>query len=147
MLLTKPHLWDGKLSVKEAACDSDFFLSYQATWGAMPVLPFTVPTCLHPGEGTKGAFALRHKRLQVTKPILWVMDGCGLHEMEFCDARRWTLPQHVLPRFPPSLLQSGTVVWPTVGAGFLMRAAKRFKGEGFAYFPGLTATEGLNDRG
>ena len=129
LLLTKPHAWDGKLSVNEAVCHSDFFLSYQATWGAMPADPLTVPSCLHPGADSNGAYALRHERLKVTKPILWVVDGCGLHEMEFCDARRWSLPQHVLPRFPPSLLQSGTVVWQTVGAGFLMRAANRFRGE------------------
>ena len=129
LLLTKPHEWDGKLSVARAACTTDFFVSYQATWGAMPVLPFTVPECLHPGSGTNGAFALRHQASGVAKPVLWVMDGCGLHEMEFCDARRWSLPQHVLPRFPDTLLKSGTVIWQTVGAGFLMKAARRFRGE------------------
>ena len=29
----------------------------------------------------------------VRKPVLWVMNGCRMHEMENCDARRWTLPQ------------------------------------------------------
>ena len=42
LLLTKPHQWDGKLSVSQSVCDSDFFVSYQATWGAMPVEPTTV---------------------------------------------------------------------------------------------------------
>ena len=117
LLLTKPHQWDGKLSISQKACDSDFFVSYQATWGAMPIDPLTVPECLHPKPGGDGTFLLRHKRLKVEKPILWVIDGCGLHEMEFCDARRWELPQHVLPKFSPELLRSGTVVWQTVGAG------------------------------
>ena len=128
LLLTQPHKWDGKLSVSEAVCTSDFFVSYQATWGAMPAEPTTLPSCLHPKDGGDGSYVLRHQRLGA-KPVLWVIDGCGLHEMEFCDARRWSLPQHVLPRFPPSLLTSGTVVWQTVGAGFLMKASKRFKGE------------------
>ena len=32
----------------EAACRSDFFVSYQATWGAIPVKPLTLPRCMHP---------------------------------------------------------------------------------------------------
>ena len=55
------------------------------------------------------------------------MDGCGLHEMEFCSDRRFRLPHHVLEQFPPKLL-ADAVVWQTVGAGFLMRDANRFKG-------------------
>ena len=131
LLLTQPHKWDGKLSVSETVCGSDFFLSYQATWGAMPVDPMTLPSCLHPRNGGSGdgRFMLPHRNSGKDKPVLWVMDGCGLHEMEFCDPRRWQLAQHVLPRFPDNLLSSGTVVWQTVGAGFLMKAAKRFKGE------------------
>lgn len=130
LLLTKPHLWDGKLSVSEHVCNSDFFLSYQATWGAMPIDPLTLPTCLHPSaDDPSGAFRLRNARHAASKPVLWIVDGCGLHEMEFCDARRNELPQHVLPRFSEQLLRSGTVVWQTVGAGFLMKAARRFRGE------------------
>jgi len=49
--------------------------------------------------------------------------------MEFCDARRDELPQHAFARFPAPLLRSGTVVYQPVGAGFLMRASNRFKGE------------------
>jgi hypothetical protein len=128
LLLTKPHLWDGKLSVSESVCDSEFFLSYQATWGAMPIDPTTLPKCLHPPAGA-AEYSLPHKRLGVRKPVLWIIDGCGLHEMEFCDARRWTLPQSVLPKFSDALLASGTVVYQTVGAGFLMKAARRFRGD------------------
>ena len=54
------------------------------------------------------------------------MDGCGLHEMEFCSDRRTKLPHYTLERFPLRLLRE-TVVWQTVGAGFLMRSANRFK--------------------
>ena len=134
LLLTKPHLWDGKLSVSDSVCDSDFFVTYAATWGAMPVDPATLPTCLHPKAGSRSAngeeqYSLLHKRSGRVKPVLWIIDGCGLHEMEFCDARRWFLPQSVLPKFSDSLLRSGTVVWQTVGAGFLMKVSRRFKGE------------------
>ena len=70
LLLTKPHLWDGKLSVARAVCDADFFLSYQATWGAMPIDPFTVPACLHPAaESTDGVFRLRNARSGALKPV------------------------------------------------------------------------------
>ena len=129
MLLTRPHSWDGLLSVSKEvyAASTDFFVSYQATWGAMPIEPTSVPRCLHPAAGSN-AYGLPHQRLRTTKPVLWVVDGCGLHEMEFCDARRDDLPAHVLPRFPPALLRSGTVVYQTVGAGFLMKASNRFKG-------------------
>ena len=48
LLLTRPHDWDGSLSLTEAACRSDFFVSYQATWGAIPVKPLTLPRCMHP---------------------------------------------------------------------------------------------------
>ena len=58
--------------------------------------------------------------------ILWVVNGCGLHEMEFCSERRFKLPHYVLERFPPRLLKEA-VVWQTVGAGFLMKDANRFK--------------------
>lgn len=69
----------------------------------------------------------RHMRGGVPKPILWVVDGCGLHEMEFCSERRFQLPNYVLARFPPKVLREA-VVWQTVGAGFLMKDANRFKG-------------------
>ena len=134
LLLTQPHKWDGKLSVHESVCQSDFFIVYAATWGAMPVEPTTLPSCLHPkpssrSENGEEQYSLLHKNSGKVKPVLWIIDGCGLHEMEFCDARRWYLPESVLPRFSPSLLRSRTVVWQTVGAGFLMKASRRFKGE------------------
>jgi len=128
LLLTKPHNWDGMLSVSPHVCDSDFFVSYQATWGAVPVLPESLPHCLHgarEADGRVGEF--RHMRGGVPKPILWVVDGCGLHEMEFCSERRFQLPNYVLARFPPKVLREA-VVWQTVGAGFLMKDANRFKG-------------------
>ena len=137
LLLTRPHQWDGQLSVSAAACESDFFVSYQATWGAMPVDPTSLPKCLHLGAAdaardgaatTDGSYGLRHRRSGAIKPILWIVDGCGLHEMEFCDPRRWRLPQAVLPKFTDRMLRS-SLVWQTVGGGFLMRAARRFKGE------------------
>lgn len=56
-----------------------------------------------------------------------IVDGCGLHEMEFCSDRRWRLPHFVLQEFPARLLREA-VVWQPVGAGFLMRDARRFKG-------------------
>ena len=34
-----------------------------------------------------------------------------------------------MPLFPDALRRSGTVVWQTVGAGFLMKASRRFKGD------------------
>eukprot|EP00966_Prymnesium_polylepis_P042183 979851-Prymnesium_polylepis.1 len=48
--------------------------------------------------------------------------------MEFCSDRRWQLPHYVLARFPPRLIRE-SVVWQTVGAGFMMRAANRFRGD------------------
>jgi len=128
LLLTRPHQWDGLLSVHQSVCDSDFFVSYQATWGAMPVIPTSLPSCLHPQDGSE-TYALPHKRTGVRKPVLWIVDGCGLHEMEFCDARRDSLPQHAFNRFPDGLLRSGTIVYQPVGAGFLMKASNRFRGE------------------
>ena len=131
LLLTRPHEWSGQLSVDKAVCDADFFVSYQATWGAMPVDPTSLPACLRVdagAKGTDGSYGLRHRGSGRIKPVLWIVDGCGLHEMEFCDPRRWELPQHVLPKFSPRMLRE-SVVWQTVGAGFLMRSARRFKGE------------------
>ncbi len=91
LLLTRPHDWDGSLSLHADACTSDFFFSYQATWGAIPVKPLTLPRCLHPrsADDTFGVTRPDGSR----KPVLWIMDGGGLHEMEYCDPRRWTLPQ------------------------------------------------------
>jgi len=130
LLLTRPHSWDGALSVHDSVCKSDFFLSYQATWGAMPIEPTSLPQCLHPSPSDpEGKYALKHRLTGVTKPVLWIVDGCGLHEMEFCDARRDSLPQNAFARFPANLLRSGTVVYQPVGAGFLMRSSNRFKGE------------------
>ena len=129
LLLTKPHAWDGKLSVSETVCNSDFFVSYQATWGAMPIEPRSIPSCLHPDPTDRDdKYALRNPRTGQTRPVLWVVDGCGLHEMEFCDERRNELPQNAFARFPAALLRSGTVVYQTVGAGFLMRSSRRFRG-------------------
>ncbi|KAL1527534.1 hypothetical protein AB1Y20_008923 [Prymnesium parvum] len=128
LLLLRPHEWDGVLSVSKHVCAAHFFVSYQATWGAVPVLPETVPRCLHGSRGTDGRveqFGLL--RDGVRKPILWVVDGCGLHEMEFCSERRWSLPQYVLRAFPDALVREA-VVWQPVGAGFIMRDWRRFKG-------------------
>ena len=121
LLLTRPHDWDGSLSLTEAACSSDFFVSYQATWGAIPVKPLTLPRCMHPPTaddtfGVVGATGVR-------KPVLWVMDGGGLHEMEFCDARRWILPQVVLKHFGPAVLRR-SVVWQPAGGGFMKRSSR-----------------------
>lgn len=126
LLLTRPHDWDGALSLSEAACSTEFFVSYQATWGAIPVQPFTLPRCMHPrsADDTFGVARAGGAR----KPVLWIMDGGGLHEMEFCDPRRWSLPQHVLRLFPDAVLRS-SVVWQPAGGGFQMRISKRFKGE------------------
>ena len=137
LLLTRPHDWDGSLSLTEAACSSDFFLSYQATWGAIPVKPLTLPRCMHPRTaddtfGVVGASGVR-------KPVLWVMDGGGLHEMEFCDARRWTLPQVVLKHFSPAVLRR-TVVWQPAGGGFMMRSSRRYKGECAAIEPEMVSS-------
>jgi len=128
LLLTRPHDWDGRLSVSSRACMSDFFVSYQATWGAVPIVPTSLPKCMHPlAEG--GSYGLGGgKRRTVRKPILWVIDGGGLHEMEFCAPQRHTLPQIVLSNFAPTTLRE-SVVWQPVGGGFLMRSSRRFKGE------------------
>jgi hypothetical protein len=136
LLLTRPHDWDGSLSLTEAACSSDFFVSYQATWGAIPVKPLTLPRCMHPPTaddtfGVVGATGVR-------KPVLWVMDGGGLHEMEFCDARRWILPQVVLKHFGPAVLRR-SVVWQPAGGGFMMRSSRRYKGECAAIEPEMVA--------
>ena len=136
LLLTRPHDWDGSLSLTEAACRSDFFVSYQATWGAIPVKPLTLPRCMHPRTaedtfGVAGADGVR-------KPVLWVMDGGGLHEMEFCDPRRWSLPQVVLKHFSPAVLRA-SVVWQPVGGGFMMRSAQRYKGACAAIEPEMVA--------
>mmetsp|Transcript_5852 Transcript_5852/g.19247 ORF Transcript_5852/g.19247 Transcript_5852/m.19247 type:complete len:175 (+) Transcript_5852:105-629(+) len=48
--------------------------------------------------------------------------------MEFCSPLRGVLPQTVLTNFPRRTLQSHLVYQPA-GGGFLMRSAKRFKGE------------------
>ena len=64
----------------------------------------------------------------VRKPVLWVVDGCGLHEMEFCSDRRWTLAQRALAHFPRPVLRNYLVYQP-VGGGFTMKAARRFKGD------------------
>ena len=48
--------------------------------------------------------------------------------MEFCSPLRGVLPQTVLSNFPRRTLQSHLVYQPA-GGGFLMRSAKRFKGE------------------
>ena len=72
LLLTRPHSWDGVLSVSRHVCASDFFVSYQATWGAVPVLPETIPRCLHGARSADGRveeFGL--VRNGVRKPILW----------------------------------------------------------------------------
>ena len=123
LLLTRPHDWDGSLSLSEHACDADFFLSYQATWGAIPVKPHTLPKCMHPrmaddtfGITRVGGWPPRSPEDDgpgARKPVLWVMDGGGLHEMEYCDPRRWSLPQHVLRLFPDAVLRR-TVVWQPV---------------------------------
>ena len=76
LLLTRPHEWDGTLRVDESACASDFFVSYQATWGAMPVEPRSLPPCLHPRDGA-ATYSLKHSS-GVVKPLLWIVDGCVL---------------------------------------------------------------------
>ena len=83
---------------------------------------------------------------------MWVVDGGGLHEMEFCSPRRHTLPQIVLSNFASSMLKQNIVWQPVtasepsylllmllrsdicmsalqVGGGFLMRSSKRFNGD------------------
>ena len=49
LLLTRPHDWDGSLSLTEAACTSDFFVSYQAaSLSAQPAAPLCLgcsPVC------------------------------------------------------------------------------------------------------
>jgi len=149
LLLTRPHDWNGELSVSPHACDADFFLSYQATWGAIPLRPDSLPGCM---RLTNGASTPPGR-----KPVLWVVNGGGLHEMEFCSDRRWSLPQIVLRNFGAAALRD-TVVWqpaggaaalcpaflffaprlfftfltvctPLFAGGFLMRSSRRFKGE------------------
>ena len=112
LLLTRPHDWDGTLSLSDQACSSDFFLSYQATWGAIPVKPFTLPSCMHP-RSADDTFGITRGAGGARKPVLWVMDGGGLHEMEYCDPRRWSLPQHVLRLFPDAVLRR-SMVWQPV---------------------------------
>ena len=75
----------------------------------------------------------------VRKPVLWVMDGGGLHEMEFCDARRWILPQTVLTHFTPAVLRR-SVVWQPAGGGFMMRSSKRYKRECAAIEPEMVSS-------
>ena len=161
LLLTRPHEWDGTLRVSPHVCDADFFVSYQATWGANPVSPDTIPRCLHrraPARRTAAPVAQRQGRRRQGRrqgrwrrrrdrrqqpaeagrrsggagaprhrPVLWIVDGSGLHEMEFCSELRHGLPNSVLSRFHPQVLRS-SVVYQTVGAGFLMPDAKRYKG-------------------
>jgi len=131
LLLVSPHKWDGKLSISEHVCESDFFVTYQATWGAMPIDPSSLPSCLQTvsySSAGKSSYMLQNRRTGSRKPVLWIMNGCGLHEMEFCDERRFSLPQNVLSRFSEDVVR-GSVIWQTVGAGFTMKASNRFKGE------------------
>ena len=82
----------------------------------MPFEPDSIPPCLRAPAGSS------------RKPILWVVNGCGLHEMEFCSARRTTLPQIALRNFADADARA-SVVWQPVGGGFQMRTSRRFKGE------------------
>ena len=50
LLLTRPHDWDGTLHVPAAACNAAFFVSYQATWGAIPLIPDSLPACMRAAQ-------------------------------------------------------------------------------------------------
>lgn len=103
--------WDGQLSaVDERVCeeDGDTFVSYQGTYhDGEPIDPYSIPSCLH--DHLEG----RHRRT-----ILWVISGSALHQLATCSSIQLRLPQHVLSKFPTSVLRD-SVVWQPAGGGFL----------------------------
>ena len=109
--LFKPQQWSGELSVSPHVCDADvsFFIHYQCIWGAVPILPDSVPACVRhapaqtrsrvaggpygllasPMGSAPSLFTSADQTPAVTpttmRPLLWVASGSGLHEMETCD--------------------------------------------------------------
>ena len=108
-------LWPSSHSVaREAVCASDFFVHYEAIWGAGVADPSSLPNCLR---------GLHQRR---RKPLLWVVQGGGLHELIVCDPPPLTqrhgddAPRTVVST-TAALLQRDhdVVVYQPVGSGFL----------------------------
>lgn len=96
----------GRVLMHRSVCDPEveFFVAFHATMGATPINPGSLPTCLLPNE-TAGD----------KRPVLWVLNGGGMHELVSCHPNRWSLPQVTFSRFTQPLLRSGLVIWQPIG--------------------------------
>ena len=110
--------WDGRLSaVDDGVCVGDgghssTFVSYQGTYhDGAPIDPYSIPACLH-----------EHLEAR-SRRILWVISGSALHQRVTCSSIQLRLPQHVLSKFPPSILRD-SLVWQPAGGGFLPLASE-----------------------
>jgi hypothetical protein len=120
--------WDGQLHVSERVCESDFFVTYIAMWGATAVDPASLPRCLHAPGGTLGRTARDENGIEHFRRVVWVVNGAPLHALAMCsDARLLEgLPETVLARFPQALRR--TVVWQTASASnaqFVRQSVRR----------------------
>ena len=99
----RPHSEEARrLSISPSACDGGFFVAYHAQFGAVPIDPSSLPTCL------------RGKRME---HVLWVINGSPLHELCACSERRWNLPATVMGKMTAAMRER--VVWQPGGAAFL----------------------------
>ena len=131
--------WDGKLrAVTQHACDGDFFISYQPSFGVRSFDPASLPACLRPQARRTVAGGTLHQRntrqdATTRRPLLWIVNGGGLHAVNRCARARsgsadpqgssdsW--PGVVLSRYEPS--GGDVLVWQPVGGGLLWEAASR----------------------
>lgn len=83
----------------ELACESDFFVTYQAVWGSAPINLDGLPACLRKrrlGWASAPAALPAPRRLEAqpprSRPPRQVVNGGGLHEMRRCSDNMWRLP-------------------------------------------------------
>ena len=113
--------WDSRLTIwaerqgptaSRFVCDpSHFLMAYQPIWGNAPIDPHSLPACLHQGNGRFGRIASDG----TFQPILWVINGGGLHEIIGGRESEEPLPQTSLKHFGAEALEH--VVWMPTGAG------------------------------
>ena len=121
MPLVNVSHWDSRLTIwaerqgpkaSMSVCDpSHFLMAYQPIWGNAPIDPTSLPACLHQGNGRYGRVTGDGTYL----PILWVINGGGLHEIMGGHEPEDPLPQNTLRLFGTEALQH--VVWVPTGAG------------------------------
>ena len=117
--------WDHRLTVLPPApharrapdepfmCDPHgFFIGYQPVWGSAPIEPSSLPRCFH---HPNGRFGLTSSNGTTFRPVLWLINGGGMHHAMHRRPADVFGPHVALRRFSPAAQQD--VVWMPVGAG------------------------------